>query len=169
MCSRARTGLGVELLQRAAVDVLEGFDVRHGDVFVHLVDGGIGWAELDHLWADLRDEAAVTCATGGRQHGIQTDLGQDGGSHGVHQRAGWREERPAAQCPVEIEVRARVQPVALQKIEHALLKIDQGTFGICEECDEPISLKRLQARPEAQLCIQCKEAQEKEEAVYAEE
>ncbi len=57
----------------------------------------------------------------------------------------------------------------MDKIEHALLKIDQGTFGICEECDEPISLKRLQARPEAQLCIQCKEAQEKEEAVYAEE
>jgi DnaK suppressor protein len=57
----------------------------------------------------------------------------------------------------------------MDKIEHALLKIDQGTFGICEECEEPISLKRLQARPEAQLCIQCKEAQEKEEAVYAEE
>lgn len=57
----------------------------------------------------------------------------------------------------------------MDKIEHALLKIDQATFGICEECDEPISLKRLQARPEAQLCIQCKEAQEKEEAVYAEE
>lgn len=57
----------------------------------------------------------------------------------------------------------------MDKIEHALLKIDQGTFGICEECDEPISLKRLQARPEAQLCIQCKESQEREEAVYAEE
>lgn len=57
----------------------------------------------------------------------------------------------------------------MDKIEHALLKIDQGTFGICEECDEPISLKRLQARPEAPLCIGCKEAQEKEEAVYAEE
>lgn len=57
----------------------------------------------------------------------------------------------------------------MDKIEHALRKIDEGTFGICEECDEPISLKRLQARPEAQLCIQCKEAQEKEEAVYAEE
>ncbi len=57
----------------------------------------------------------------------------------------------------------------MDKIEHALLKIDAVTFGICEECDEPISLKRLQARPEAQLCIQCKEAQEKEEAVYAEE
>lgn len=55
------------------------------------------------------------------------------------------------------------------KIEHALRKIDEGTYGICEECEETISLKRLDARPEAQLCIQCKEAQEKEEAVYAED
>ncbi|MCA9656010.1 MAG: TraR/DksA C4-type zinc finger protein [Myxococcales bacterium] len=57
----------------------------------------------------------------------------------------------------------------LSKIEHAIRKMDDNTFGLCEECEEPISLKRLQARPEAQLCIQCKEAQEKEEAVYAEE
>jgi DnaK suppressor protein len=55
------------------------------------------------------------------------------------------------------------------KIDVALRKLDEGTYGLCEECEEPISLKRLQARPEAQLCIQCKEAQEKEEAVYAED
>lgn len=55
----------------------------------------------------------------------------------------------------------------LNKIELALRKIDDGTYGVCEECEEPISTKRLEARPEAPLCIQCKEAQEKEEAVYA--
>ncbi len=55
----------------------------------------------------------------------------------------------------------------VSKIELALRKIEEGSFGTCEECDEPISLKRLEARPEAPLCIQCKEAQEKEEAVYA--
>lgn len=55
------------------------------------------------------------------------------------------------------------------KIDLALKKIEAGTYGVCEECDEPITLKRLEARPEAPLCIQCKEAQEKEEAVYAEE
>lgn len=53
------------------------------------------------------------------------------------------------------------------KIEIALQKMEDGSYGLCEECEEPISLKRLRARPEAQLCIQCKEAQEKEEAVYA--
>jgi DnaK suppressor protein len=55
----------------------------------------------------------------------------------------------------------------MSKIEIALRKMEEGTFGICEECEEPISNKRLEARPEAPLCIQCKEAQEKEEAVYA--
>lgn len=57
----------------------------------------------------------------------------------------------------------------MDKIEIALRKIDEGSYGICEECEDTIALKRLQARPEAPLCIQCKEAQEKEEAVYAEE
>ena len=57
----------------------------------------------------------------------------------------------------------------MDKIELALRKIDEGTFGMCEECEEPIAMKRLFARPEAPLCIQCKEAQEREEAVYAEE
>ncbi len=51
----------------------------------------------------------------------------------------------------------------LDKIQRALERIDNGTFGICEECDEPISVKRLQARPEATLCIRCKEEQERVE------
>ncbi len=51
----------------------------------------------------------------------------------------------------------------LDKIEKALERIDNGTFGICEECDEPISVKRLEARPEATLCIRCKEEQERVE------
>ncbi len=55
----------------------------------------------------------------------------------------------------------------VNKIEVALRKIEEGTYGTCEECEEQISIKRLEARPEAPLCIQCKEAQEKEEAVYA--
>jgi DnaK suppressor protein len=54
----------------------------------------------------------------------------------------------------------------LKKIDHALAKIDEGTFGICEECEEPISLKRLEARPETTLCIRCKEDQERMEKAY---
>ena len=55
----------------------------------------------------------------------------------------------------------------MTKIELALKKIEEGSYGECEECEENISVRRLEARPEAPLCIQCKEAQEKEEAVYA--
>ena len=54
----------------------------------------------------------------------------------------------------------------LKKIDHALAKIDEGTFGVCEECDEPIHMKRLEARPETTLCIRCKEDQERIEKAY---
>lgn len=57
--------------------------------------------------------------------------------------------------------------VFLQKIEKALKKMDEGLFGICEECDEPISVKRLEARPETELCIRCKEDQERMERDFA--
>ena len=54
----------------------------------------------------------------------------------------------------------------LDKIDKALVKINEGTFGICEECGEPISVKRLEARPETTLCIRCKEDQERHEKSY---
>jgi DnaK suppressor protein len=47
-----------------------------------------------------------------------------------------------------------------KKIERALTRIEEGTFGICERCDETISPKRLDARPVTTLCIRCKEEQE---------
>ncbi len=49
----------------------------------------------------------------------------------------------------------------LDKIQKALLRLDDGTFGVCEECGEKISQKRLEARPETTLCIRCKEEQER--------
>jgi DnaK suppressor protein len=55
----------------------------------------------------------------------------------------------------------------LQKIEKALKKLDEGEFGICEDCEEPISIKRLEARPETELCIRCKEDQERMERDFA--
>src|SRR3569623_1411121 len=48
-------------------------------------------------------------------------------------------------------------------LERALKKIEDGTFGVCEICEEPIGKKRLEARPETTLCIKCKEDQEREE------
>jgi DnaK suppressor protein len=54
----------------------------------------------------------------------------------------------------------------LKKIDHALSKIETETFGICEACEEEISLKRLEARPETTLCIRCKEDQERREKAF---
>ena len=51
----------------------------------------------------------------------------------------------------------------LEKIDRALAKIKDGSFGTCEECGEEISVKRLEARPETSLCIKCKEDQERQE------
>ena len=51
----------------------------------------------------------------------------------------------------------------LEKVEHALEKLSGSEFGLCEECGEEISLKRLEARPETNLCIRCKEEQERAE------
>ena len=51
----------------------------------------------------------------------------------------------------------------LDKIDQALKRIEDNTFGNCESCEEPISVKRLEARPETTLCIRCKEDQERVE------
>jgi DnaK suppressor protein len=50
------------------------------------------------------------------------------------------------------------------KIEEALARIDDGTFGICEVCGDEISEDRLEARPVTTLCINCKESQERDES-----
>jgi DnaK suppressor protein len=55
----------------------------------------------------------------------------------------------------------------LQKVDRALAKIDEGSFGLCEQCEEPLNINRLKARPVATLCISCKEEQENKERVFA--
>ena len=55
----------------------------------------------------------------------------------------------------------------LSKIDKAVKKLDNGTFGVCEKCEEPITPKRLEARPVTTLCIRCKEEEEMEERSYA--
>jgi DnaK suppressor protein len=65
----------------------------------------------------------------------------------------------------EFRLRGR-EKTHLAKLDLALKKIDDGSFGICTECEEPIAKKRLEARPETQLCIRCKEDQERDEKAY---
>ena len=56
----------------------------------------------------------------------------------------------------------------LKKIDKTMKKIDAGEFGICESCGDEIGVKRLEARPVAQVCIRCKEEMEKHEKGFAE-
>jgi DnaK suppressor protein len=68
-----------------------------------------------------------------------------------------------------IEMRAINRQIKLiAKIDQAVKKIQNDTYGYCEETGEPIGLKRLIARPIATLCIAAQEKHEKEEKMYAE-
>lgn len=62
----------------------------------------------------------------------------------------------------ELRIRDRERKL-LSKIEEAINRIDEGTFGVCEDCGEDIGLKRLDARPVTTLCIDCKTVQETQE------
>ena len=67
-----------------------------------------------------------------------------------------------------VEMKAINRQIKLiSKIEQALTRIKDGTFGFCAETGEPIGIKRLLARPIAELCILAQEKHEKEEKIYA--
>ena len=69
-----------------------------------------------------------------------------------------------------VEMRAiNRQMKLISKIDAAIKKIQEGTYGFCEETAEPIGLKRLMARPIANLCIAAQEKHEKNEKVYADD
>ncbi|MDR3224102.1 MAG: RNA polymerase-binding protein DksA [Holosporales bacterium] len=57
----------------------------------------------------------------------------------------------------------------IKKIDQAIAKIDDGTYGYCEETGEPIGIRRLEARPVATLCIEAQERHEKMERDYRED
>lgn len=53
----------------------------------------------------------------------------------------------------------------IQKIEQALERIEEGSFGVCDDCGEDIAVPRLKARPVTTLCIKCKSRQEQAESL----
>ncbi|MDQ0349267.1 MULTISPECIES: RNA polymerase-binding protein DksA [Ancylobacter] len=76
-------------------------------------------------------------------------------------------DRASSETDRAIELRARDrQRKLIAKIESALERIDDGSYGYCEETGEPISLKRLEARPIATLSIEAQERHERRERVY---
>ena len=68
---------------------------------------------------------------------------------------------------VEMRALARSRKL-IEKIEAALIRIKNGTYGYCEETSEPIGLKRLIARPIATLTIEAQEKHERDEKIFAE-
>ena len=79
-------------------------------------------------------------------------------------------DRASSETDRAIELRARDrQRKLIAKIDAALLRIEDGTYGFCEETGEPISLKRLEARPIATLSIEAQERHERREKVFRED
>jgi DnaK suppressor protein len=76
-------------------------------------------------------------------------------------------DRASSETDRAIELRARDrQRKLISKIEAAIGRLDEGSYGYCEETGEPISLKRLDARPIATLSVEAQERHERREKVY---
>jgi DnaK suppressor protein len=76
-------------------------------------------------------------------------------------------DRASSETDRAIELRARDrQRKLISKIDAALARIEEGTYGYCEETGEPIALKRLDARPIATLSVEAQERHERREKVY---
>ena len=76
-------------------------------------------------------------------------------------------DRASSETDRAIELRARDhQRKLIAKIDAALHRIEDGTYGYCEETGEPIALKRLEARPIATLSVEAQERHERRERIY---
>src|SRR5262249_9478162 len=80
------------------------------------------------------------------------------------------DEVDQATTDVEQSMRMRLlnrETLYLKKVEEALRRIEEGTFGECNACGEDIEIRRLEGRPTATLCVACKEEQERREVLTA--
>ena len=79
-------------------------------------------------------------------------------------------DRASSETDRAIELRARDrQRKLIAKIDAAMARIEDGSYGYCEETGDPISLKRLEARPIATLSLEAQERHERRERVYRDE
>jgi DnaK suppressor protein len=79
-------------------------------------------------------------------------------------------DRASSETDRAIELRARDrQRKLISKIDEALGRIEDGSYGYCEETGEPIALRRLEARPIATLSVEAQERHERRERIYRDE
>ena len=110
--------------------------------------------KLSHWRAELLDEATET---------LQTL--QDGGFADADIA-----DRASAEMNRALELRTRDRARKLiAKIDEALIRVENGTYGYCEETHEPISISRLEARPIATLSLEAQERHERMEKTHREE
>jgi DnaK suppressor protein len=114
--------------------------------------------ELGEVRAELADEAA----------GLRAEIDQ--AESQIAQRLGDTvSEAGDDEADASSKVYEREQELALtrntrellEQVEHALARIDAGTYGVCESCGKPIGKARLLAFPRATLCVECKQRQER--------
>ena len=79
-------------------------------------------------------------------------------------------DRASTEAERQLELRTRDrQRKLIAKIDAAITRLDEGTYGYCEETGEPIALKRLEARPIATLSVEAQERHERRERIYRDE
>jgi DnaK suppressor protein len=114
--------------------------------------------ELDEVRAELKAEAA----------GLRTELGQADAQ--IAARLGDTvSEAGDDEADASSKLYEREHELALsnntrellEQTEHALARIDAGTYGVCESCGKPVGKARLLAFPRATLCVECKQRQER--------
>jgi RNA polymerase-binding transcription factor DksA len=90
-------------------------------------------------------------------------LGQPSAERKEGSPFGKREEGADEACELEkrLALRKRVEE-SLNEVEHALQKYEAGTYGLCDSCGQPIEQARLEAIPQASLCMKCKASQAKD-------
>lgn len=94
---------------------------------------------------------------------LQSDLSRDLASASAPALADINDQATLeSERSFELRIKDRERKL-VSKVQEALKKIADGTYGICESCGEPIGVKRLQARPVTSLCISCKSEMEAEE------
>jgi len=94
---------------------------------------------------------------------LQTDFGKEISSAGAPALADINDQATLeSERSFELRIKDRERKL-INKVQDALRKIGDGTYGICESCGEPIGIKRLQARPVTSFCINCKSEMEAEE------
>ncbi len=87
--------------------------------------------------------------------------------HASHDEVGDDYDKASQERERELDIIITAQEKnKLQAIEDALRRIEEGTYGICDECGEKIPKQRLKALPFATLCVSCKSAKETEEGIF---